>query len=348
MLRLTLAVPLALLTFAAAAAQPTPTQKLTLEQIMADPDWIAGQIQVPEQFEPGGSAPYFSVDGKSVYYKLKRSGSPVFDLHRIDLTDSRDAMIDAATMAGADGDQTVYTQDGTHAAFVRNGDIFLRDLHSGATLQVTRSESHNANPQFSADGRLLSFHAGDDWFVHDIAGGTTAPAAVLKCEDDPDAAPKDDVLRTEQLRMFSTLQKMDKDKTESRKHAQALQRADVSRAPLPFYLGDKVKLVDTGLSPDARWLLAVTVPKSYNRGEQPKLIRYVTDSGYPEFESLRRDAGHNAPAPQTLWRFDLVKHTQTKIDVGHLPGIHDDVLAAIRAENAKAGLLKADAQKDQK
>jgi dipeptidyl aminopeptidase/acylaminoacyl peptidase len=341
MIRIALAAPLALLTFAAAAQTATAPAPLTLEQIMADPDWIAGQIQVPEEFEEGGGAPYFSVDGKSVYYKLKRSGSPVFDLHRIDLGAATDAVIDAAAMASADGGHAVYSADNTHAAFVRNGDVFLRDLRSGTTTQVTRDGERQGDLQFSADGRLLSYHGGDGWFVHDIASGTTAPAAILKTENDPDAAPKDDVLRAEQLRLFTTLQKMDKDKKETREHAQAMQRGDASRAPLPFYLGDKVKLVDSELSPDARWLLAVTVPKDYERGEQPKLIRYVTDTGYPEFESLRRDAGRNAPAPQTLWLFDLAKHTQSKIDVDSLPGIHDDPLAAIRAENEKAGLLKA-------
>ncbi|MHB8680207.1 MAG: S9 family peptidase, partial [Rudaea sp.] len=344
MIRLALAAPLALLTFAAAAqagsATPAP---LTLEQIMADPDWIAGQIQVPEEFEGSGGAPYFSVDGKAVYYQIKRSGSPVFDLHRIDLSDGKDSLIDAAAMASADGGHTAYSADNTHAAFVRNGDVFLRDLRSGATAQITRDGQHHGDLQFSADGRLLSFRSGNDWFVHDIAGGTTAPAAVLKAEKDPDAAPKDDALRAEQMRLFTTLQKMDKDKTESREHAQAMQRGDASRAPLPFYLGDEVKLVDTELAPDARWLLAVTVAKKYERGEQAKLIRYVTDTGYPEFESLRRDAGRNPPPPQTLWLFDLVKHTQTKVDYGNLPGIHDDPLAAIRAENVKAGLLKASA-----
>ncbi|MDE2257222.1 MAG: S9 family peptidase [Xanthomonadaceae bacterium] len=344
MIRLALAAPLALLTFAAAAqpvsATPAP---LTLEQIMADPDWIAGQIQVPEEFEGGGGAPYFSVDGKAVYYQLKRSGSPVFDLHRIDLADGKDSLIDAAAMASADGNHTAYSADNTHAAFVRNGDVFLRDLRSGATAQITRGVARHSDPQFSADGRLLSFRSGNDWFVHDIADGTTAPAAVLKAEKDPDAAPKDDALRAEQMRLFTTLQKMDKDKTESREHAQAMQRGDASRAPLPFYLGDEVKLVDTELSPDARWLLAVTVAKNYARGEQAKLIRYVTDSGYPQFESLRRDAGRNPPPPQTLWLFDLAKHTQTKVDYGNLPGIHDDPLAAIRAENEKAGLLKTPA-----
>ncbi|MGH8090688.1 MAG: DPP IV N-terminal domain-containing protein, partial [Rudaea sp.] len=334
-----------LIASAAAFAQTAPAP-LTLEQIMADPDWIAGQIQVPEEFEEGGGAPYFSIDGRSVYYKLKRNGSPVFDLRRIDLADGKDSLIDATAMANADGNHAVYDATNTHAAFVRNGDVFLRDLRSSATTQVTRDGQRQGDLQFSTDGRLLSFHAGDDWFVHDIGSGTTAPAAILKTQDDPDAAPKDDVQRAEQLRLFTTLQKMDKDKQETREHAQAMQREDASRAPLPFYLGDKVKLVDTELSPDARWLLAVTVEKSYDRGEQPKLIRYVTDTGYPEFEPLRRNAGRNAPAPQTLWLFDLVKHTQTKIDIDALPGIHDDPLAAIRAENEKAGLLKTDAKKD--
>jgi len=346
MIRLALAAPLALLTFAAAAQTPTAPAPLTLEQIMADPDWIAGQIQVPEEFEEGGGAPYFSIDGKVVYYKLKRSGSPVFDLHRIDLADGKDATIDAAAMASADGGNAVYATDNTHAAFVRNGEVFLRDLRSGATTQVTRDGQHHGGLQFSADGRLLSFRSGNDWFVHDVAGGVTAPAAILKTDKDPDAAPKDGVLRDEQLRLFTTLQKLDKEKTESRDHAQTMQRGDASRAPLPFYLGDEVRIEDTALSPNTRWLLAVTVPKGYDRGEQPKLIRYVTDTGFPEFEALRHDVGHNPPAPQTLWLFDLAKHTQAKVDVDALPGIHDDPLAAIRAENVKAGLLKADAEKD--
>jgi hypothetical protein len=151
--------------------------KITLEQIMADPDWIAGQIQVPEEFEEGGGAPYFSVDGKSVYYKLKRNGSPVFDLRRIDLADGKDSLIDAAAMASADGSHAVYDATNTHAAFVRNGDVFLRDLRGGATTQVTRDGERQGDLQFSADGHLLSFHSGDDWFVHDIASGTTSPAA---------------------------------------------------------------------------------------------------------------------------------------------------------------------------
>src|SRR5438045_7564957 len=78
---------------AAAAAQQAP---LTLEQIMADPDWIAGQISLPGH---PGTAPYFGSDGRSVYYELKRNGSALKDLHRIDLRDGKDSLIDAAAIA---------------------------------------------------------------------------------------------------------------------------------------------------------------------------------------------------------------------------------------------------------
>jgi dipeptidyl aminopeptidase/acylaminoacyl peptidase len=337
--RLALSTALALLTTAAAAQTPP----LTLEQIMADPDWIAAQIELPEPFESRGVAPYFSVDGQSVYYRVKRAGSPVRDLRRIDLASGKDSVVDAAAMAAADGGRTVYTTDGTHAAFVRNGDVFVRDPRNGALTQVTRSAQDEGSLQFSADGRLLSFRAGTDWFVHDLASGVTSAAATLKTEKDPDAAPKADDLRDLQLRLFSTLSKTEADKKVAREQAEAMQRDDPTRAPQPFWLGDEVKLVDTALAPDARWLLAVTAPKSHDDGRKGKLTRYVTASGYEEFEDERTRVGRNDPAAQTLWLFDLAAHTQTKLAYDPLPGLHDDPLKAVREENAKAA---ADKPKD--
>ena len=64
MSRPALIVSVALLSATAAAAEPVP---LTLEQIMANPDWIAGHIELPPAFEPSaGSRPYFSADSQGV------------------------------------------------------------------------------------------------------------------------------------------------------------------------------------------------------------------------------------------------------------------------------------------
>src|SRR5579863_2741431 len=336
--RVSLVALVATFVFTSAAAQPAP-ERLTLEKIMAEPDWIGAPVQNA----------YWAADSRAVYYSLKRGGSPIVDLHRIDLDGGKDSVVDGAGMAAADGPNAIFDEAGTHAAFVRNGDVFVRDLASGRLTQITRTPQHKAAPQFSADGRSLSFRAGNDWFVHDLATGVTAPAAVLKPEKDPDAKPAADDLREMQLRTFSTLKKLHDNKEVAHLHAEELRKADPTRAPAPFYLGDEVKVLDTELSPDARWLLVVTMAKSAEKGRDGKLTRYVTESGYEEFESERTRVGRNPPAPQALLLLDLADHSTHTLALDGLPGIHDDPLKAIRAENAKlvpAATEKKDARTD--
>ena len=184
---------------------------------------------------------------------------------------------------------------------------------------------------------MLSFRAQNAWYVHDLASGVTGDVAELKTEKDPNAPPKADDLRETQLRIFSTLRKKRDDKKVSREQNETMQRDDITRANKPFWIGDDVRLVDTALSPDTHWLMAVTAPKNHDEGKKGKLTRYVTDSGYEEFEDERTRAGRNDPAPQELWLFDLIAHTQTKLDVDSLPGLRDDPLKSVRDENAKSG-----------
>jgi len=340
--RIALVAAVALLTRLAAAAEPAP---LTLEQIMADPDWIANQIEVADPSETERVGPYFSVDASAAYFRVKRDGSPVRDLHRYDLTSGQDSVVDAAAMAGADGNHVVYSSDGARAAFVRNGDIFVRERKTGTLQQITRTAQDEAAPQWSPDGRLLSFRAGNDWFVHDLSNGSGGPAAVLKAEKDPDDNKTDDLHYT-QMRIFNTLRSAQGNKRTQREHDETMQRNDPTRAPLAFYLGDDVQIVDTVLSPNAHWLLAVTAPKSYEAGKKGKLTRYVTESGYEEFEDERTRVGRNALAPHTLWLFDLAEHTRTKLAFDALPGMHDDVLKSVREENEKSAGKKAERPAD--
>jgi len=297
-------------------------QGITLEKIMSDPDWIGAAV----------NDAYWSADGRAVYYSVKRNGSPIVDLHRIDLADHKDQVIEPKAMAAADA-RAVFDAAGKRAAFARNGDIFVRDVAGGRLTQITRTPESEAAPQFSADGRLLSFRVNNDWYVHDFGNGLTTPAAVVKAEKDPAAPPKPDDLRDMQMHTFSTLQRLHDESAASRKNAEELRRGDVTRAAAPFYLGEDVSIRDTELSPDARWLVVVTVPKSAAKGFEGKLTRYVTESGYEEFEPERLRVGRNPPAPQSLLLLNLVDHTVHALGVDSLPGIGDDPLKAIREEN---------------
>ena len=307
---------------AASSDATTSPSEVTLEKIMADPDWIGAPVR----------GAYWSADGRAVYYSAKRGESPLVDLHRIELGSGKDQIVDPAAMAGADG-PPFFDGAGTRAAFVRNGDIFVRDVATGRLTQITRTPQEEAAPQFSSDGRLLSFRVSNDWFVHDFGTAVTTPAAIVKAEKDPEAPPKPDVLRDMQLHTFSTLKKLHDESEINKKHAEELRRGDVTRAAAPFYLGEDVVIRDTELSPDGRWLVVVTVPKSAVKGFEGKLTRYVTESGYEEFETERLRVGRNPPARQSLVLLNLVEHSAHALAFDALPGIGDDPLKAIREEN---------------
>ena len=307
------------------AVASAPARAITIEQAMADPDWIGPPVQQP----------YWSVDGRSVYYRVKQKGNSIRDLHRVDIADGKDTLIDAQAMPTADGNETVFDRAHTRAAFVRNGDVFLRDVASGRLTQVTRTPQAETNVQFSADGRALHYRNGSDWFVYDIVGGIGGPAAIIKAEKDPDAKKPDD-LGDLQLKFFSTLRKIKSDREAQKQHGDEFTKADPSRAPLPFYLGDEVKIEGTSLGPDGRWMLVVTSPKKYEKGKIGKLQRFVTESGYEDQEDERTRVGRNEPAPQSMLLLDLSKHEQYALALEDLPGIHDDPLKSVREENAKA------------
>ena len=328
MRRLLLAGLIALTVLPVAAETSSSAPRLDLETIMANPDWMGQPVENP----------YWSVDGRSLYYRLKRDGSPVHDLYRVDPASGAGSKLDATATAQAEG-PAVYDRAHRYGAYVFHGDVFLVDLHSGRRTQVTRSSLPESSPRFSADGRALQFRESNSWYVYDIASGVTAPAAVLKFTDDPnDKQP--DALGQQQLDTFKDLREDKEDKDALHANDQALAAADTTRAPQPFYLGDKAQLVDAELSPDGRWMLVVTQPAHHDDGKAPDVIHYVTDSGYTETQPARQYVGRNDPAPQSLLLLDLAAHKSYPLATDGLPGIKDDPLKAIRAKTV-AELQKA-------
>jgi dipeptidyl aminopeptidase/acylaminoacyl peptidase len=305
---------------AASAAEP-----LTIERIMADPDWMGVPV----------SSPFWSLDGKQVLYSLKREGSPLRDLHAVSLEDGVSRKLEDAELAGLDAASPVYDRNRTRALFVRNGDLFLRDLRNGALVQLSRSENVSGAPQFSADGSKAQFRVGNDWYSVDLASRLVSQVAVLKADKDPAAEAKADAFADLQLELIATLARQKADKAAQRERDAALRAADPTRAPAPVFLGNDITIVASALSPDGRWLLAVTQDKNYDEGKGGKMPLYVTASGYEEVEDVRTRVGRNSPGGQKLVLVDLVAHTRTAIPFDPLPGIGADPLADLRKAAGK-------------
>jgi dipeptidyl aminopeptidase/acylaminoacyl peptidase len=308
---------LALLLTAPAWAQ-TP---ITLEQAMAHPDWIGPPVE----------SAWWAWDGRHVNYLLKREGSPIRDtlVQSIDGTPAR--RVSDADRGNLDTDAPVLSQDRSRQLFVRNGDVFERDLRSGALVQVTRSSEDEESPQYSADGRSVLFRVDKDWFAWNAVDRLVAPVALPRAEKDPNAAPASDSLRDLQLRLISTLKRQKDDRDALRAQSDALRKADPTRAATPVYLGNEVQIDTTALSPNRRWLIVVTSPKGADTGRLGKMPKYVTESGYEEVEDVHTRVGRNLPVAQALKLVDLSTGKISDLSLDPLPGIATDPLAALRA-----------------
>jgi dipeptidyl aminopeptidase/acylaminoacyl peptidase len=141
------------------------------------------------------------------------------------------------------------------------------------------------------------------------------------------------------LRLIDTLRNDRAQKDAAREQNDAWRKADPTRAPAPAYLGEDVDIADSALSPDGRWLLVVTTAKGADTGTAGKMPKYVTESGYEEFEDARTRVGRNAPLPQRLWLVDVNGASVREVKFDALPGIDVDPLATLR-KAAKQPALK--------
>ena len=291
----------------AAHASAQEAAPLTIEQVMADPDWIGPPVE----------RAWWAWDGQRVHYELKREGSAIRDTYEQSTNGASAKRVDDGERAALDASNPVYDAQRQRMAFVRNGDVFVRDLRNGALSQLTRSNDDEAQPRFTTDGGLF-WRVGNQWY-RSTASGSVSQAALLKAEKDPTAKPKPDALREQQLRTIETLARDRAQREAAQKQAEAWRKADASRAVAPVYLGDDVEIIDSALSPDARWLLVVTQKKGADAGQAGKMPKYVTESGYEEFQEVRTRVGRNAPIAQALWLVDLVAASARELKFDALP-----------------------------
>ncbi len=300
------------------AAEAPP---LTLEQAMADPDWIGNPPLDP----------YWGDDGRSAYYERKRDGEDRRDLFRVDLATGKSVKIEDARRGAVDGPRDDVRKDRKAKVFARHGDIFYKDLATGTVKQLTRTAAREADPIFLTDGRRVAFRVDDDVFTADVATGLVSQIAELRLAKDPTNEDDPTYLSEQQERLFDVVREKKRKAKLARDEDRAMQLADPSRPAVPFYLGEEVTVEGVAISPAGDRLLAVTAPKRQGGDKKPsKMPVWVTESGQIEVRDVRPKVGLEKPLPQTVWIFDLAKHETKKLDWAALPGIQDDPLKAMR------------------
>ena len=220
---LLLALPLA----AAAAPEASP---LTLEQIMADPDWIGNP---PED-------PYWSDDGRSVYYEREREGigKQRKDLYRVDLGDAGRPALGRARPA-----RPGRTRRGSATASGRARSTWSTATSSEGPQDRRRAPGHphgRGGERAALPGRrparLVPPRRPTSSSTTSSPGLLSQPADAA-ARQGPGREGARRFLQEQQTRLFDVIrQKQDQEKRE-REEDRALGEADPSRAAAPLVPG---------------------------------------------------------------------------------------------------------------
>ncbi len=317
-----------LLLLLCAAAAPAVAAEPTLESIFAR-DWIG----TPPQ------APYWSDDGRAVFYERRQPGGDQVDLFRVEVASGRVEAIAARDRGRAEGDGVV-SRDRKARAWVRDGDLYVKEAGRGAVRQLTRTPEIESEPLFLA-GRRLAFRRGDAFLAVDLDSGALATLADLRFDADPEAAAAS-ALGAHELRLFDALRERERRRAEKLAR-EAEERAAGSRAPAPWWLGKERALLAAALSPAGDRLVLVLGRKrdaatAADGGRRDSLPAWITASGYVEVQPARSKVGTGETETPVVALLDLATHARQDLDLSTLPGRADDPLAALKAQaRAAAG-----------
>ncbi len=301
------------------------SQAITLDRIMADPQWLGRSPQ----------RAYWSDDSGSVYYQRRRAGSQQQDWYQADLQGNLLRVVEDKDRGGMDSDDGQYSRDRKWKAYERAGDLFLKDLQTGATRQLTRTRQRESSPRFMADGKRLMFRRDDAVLARHLKNGLEQELVNVRWEKDPAESRQKDregFLPEQQQRLFEYLRKRRLEQDAARQAADEQQAADPTRVPLPWYLGDSHRLDSVQASPNGRWCLLSLASKQASRGEPDKMPEFVEDSGYVNVRNVRPLVGTGKAVSDKLILLDLVQHVQHELSFSDLPDFDTDPLADVRAE----------------
>lgn len=294
---------------------------------MAHPDWLGNQ---PEQ-------PYWSDDGQTVFFWQKVRGSEDQRLVEIDLLGNLIGVVEPGDQGRMDQPNGEYDSDRRRKVYSHQGNLFVKELASGSLRQLTRTSALDRDPFFLADDRQIAFERNGDLIVRELHTGFEYQPFEIRTEDAPEDEPKTDegsFLEQQQARLFEIIRQQKNREEQGAKRRREAARNDTTRVPPPFYLGEEADLIRTELSPDGRWALVVLAERGKN-GKADSMPSFVSASGYVENRDVRSKVGTLERDSHRLVLLDLQSRSHFELDLKVLPGIFEDPFAFLKSEIEK-------------
>jgi len=281
---------------------------LTVEKIMRDPKWI-------------GVAPSnvsWSEESKYVYFNWNPDKNVGDSLFMISLTNRTPQKVTPALRRSLPSSNGVYNKAHTRKLYEKNGDIFMLDITSSKTTQITSTNERESNPLFSMDEQKVFFTFNMNLFSWEVATGSVIQFTDFrKGNKRPEAklSEQEKWLKADQLAYIEIL----KQRSDNKKASDKILKADRPKRPKEIYLDEK-NVDQIQLSPDGKY---ITYRLTKSATTKSTIVpNYVTESGFTEDISGRTKVGATQTANE-FFVYDLAKDTVLAVKTNDIPGIFD-------------------------
>lgn len=300
---------------------------LTLQQIMADPDWIGRQP----------TSAYWSDNNQSVFYQQKQQASLQNVLWQKHLNEQGNGTkVELSQLHfHAYRNRVLNTQKDT-AAWVFEGNIFVKNLTSNELKQLTKDNRQPYNLKFLSDGRL-SFQSGNAIYAIHPEFGLYEQLVSWQFTDEPTALElPEDYIAQQQQQLIEVVALKRQQRKARFEDAQKLARQNATVAPADFYFPEGSETVKVSLSPNGKWLILVEQATSIKGKADDIMPNYINENGRIATVNVRSRVADTEPNNQSIWLVDLDSRNKRKLSYNNLPGYNEDVLETVKRENAQA------------
>ena len=303
------------------------TALLTLEQIMADPDWIGLQP----------TSAYWSDDSQSVYYQQKKHASPVSDLWQKSISKKGNGnKIELTQLHLHAYKNRILNQNKDTTAWVFEGNIFVKNLAGNKLKQLTKDNKQRNNLVFLNDGRL-SFQSGDAIYAIHPEHGLYEQLVSWQFSEEPTAVEEaTDYIAQQQQQLIEVVALKRQQKEIRFDKKQQLAQQNSTLAPADFYFTEDNETVEASLSPNGKWLVLVEQEESSWRDDGDIMPNYINEDGRIATDDVRRRVSDAKPVQHNIWLLNLEDRSKLRLSYNSLPGYNEDVLEAVKRENAEA------------
>ncbi|MCS7082125.1 MAG: alpha/beta fold hydrolase [Bacteroidetes bacterium] len=290
-----------------AAAQ----SRLTIERIMDDPRWMGS---FP-------SNPFWSEDGRWLYFYWNPDGAPDDSLYKVPRTGGKPLKVSPEERRRLPPPGGVYNRARTRKLFVRDGDVFLYDIRAERLVRLTQTVERESDPRFLLDEERITFVRENNLFELDLRTGALRQRTDFRTGQPPSSPRLDEQqrwLQDQQLQLFEVLRQRRDRRQAAERWQEREQRAQ--RPPKTVYLGRR-SVQNLQSSPDGRYITFqyVTQPEDNRPTQVPN---YVTETGYTDQLRARPKVG----SPQPRYEFaiyDTERDTILLLRRELIPGIYD-------------------------